>query len=429
MIVIRKVIILFFVFLVTLIISELLLRLSWHASRQVRWSLMAPWEKTEYVSDAELYFRGNPDHPEHDEHGFRNRDALDRADVVAIGDSQTYGVGITRYEAWPKQLGGISGKSVYNMGVSGWGPVQYRGQIDHALGLQPEAVVVALYIGNDIYDAYNLAYEMDTGASLRDEKTAKAIRDLEENQSLTELSIVAALVQGERSKEASPSESDEVARSHKNGFRSYLSRYSMLYALMRGLWYVSSGSGAKFTPWTTDPRDDYWVQLTNLVNKYPKDMIAYEAGNVRTVLTPAYRLQGINFDDPRIAEGVEVALRALDEMYMYCQLQGVDFMVVILPTKEYTFYPFMASNTYNSVAMEKIHRIAHFENEMRDRIFKILDKRKIEYVDMLPVFQNVIKEDRENPFFESLNGHFNASGNKLIAQSINRYFQEKYQEM
>ena len=80
----RKVFMLFLVFLFTLILSELLLRVSWHASSQVRWSLKAPWEKTEFVKDPELNFRGNPDHPEHDAAGFRNLDGMDSADIVGI---------------------------------------------------------------------------------------------------------------------------------------------------------------------------------------------------------------------------------------------------------------------------------------------------------------------------------------------------------
>jgi hypothetical protein len=203
----------------------------------------------------------------------------------------------------------------------------------------------------------------------------------------------------------------------------------MLYALLRGLWYMASGFEDRFTPWSTEPRDDYWAQLTKLAGKYLEEMIVYESGDVRTILTPAHRLQGINNDDPRIAEGVEVALRALDDMHMQCKKQGTEFLVVLLPTKEYTFYPYISAKNYNVDAMEKMHRLARFENEIHERIFAVLEAKETDYLDMLPVFRNVITQDQQNPYFESLNGHYNALGNKLIARSIAAQLQEKMQEM
>lgn len=52
--------------------------------------------------------------PGHDRRGFRNATALRRADVVVLGDSQTWGVDATLEEAWPQQLVRLTGHSVYN---------------------------------------------------------------------------------------------------------------------------------------------------------------------------------------------------------------------------------------------------------------------------------------------------------------------------
>src|SRR5215831_8868753 len=57
--------------------------------------------------------------------GFRNLEVPAHADLVAIGDSFTYGYSATRVDAWPAQVARLAGLSVYNLGMGGWGPDQY----------------------------------------------------------------------------------------------------------------------------------------------------------------------------------------------------------------------------------------------------------------------------------------------------------------
>ncbi len=56
------------------------------------------------LSDERLIVRGNPKHPEHDEKGFRNKSVPQKVDVLAIGDSQTYGTGVNAGQDWPQQM-------------------------------------------------------------------------------------------------------------------------------------------------------------------------------------------------------------------------------------------------------------------------------------------------------------------------------------
>ncbi|MCA9049851.1 MAG: SGNH/GDSL hydrolase family protein [Planctomycetaceae bacterium] len=87
-----------------------------------------------------------------DEHGFRNSKVMATAEIAAIGDSHTQGVNSTAAGAWPQQLGNLLNTSVCNFGVGGYGPLQYDLLIDEALKLKPRAVVVGLYLGNDLGD-------------------------------------------------------------------------------------------------------------------------------------------------------------------------------------------------------------------------------------------------------------------------------------
>jgi len=106
----------------------------------------------------------------HDALGFRNSDVPDSARIIAIGDSNTYGIAATHAESWPSQLAEQTGDTVYNMALGSYGPLQYLRLLEtHALSLNPEVIVVGLYFGNDFYDAFRLANFNDKWKDYGDE--------------------------------------------------------------------------------------------------------------------------------------------------------------------------------------------------------------------------------------------------------------------
>ena len=119
------------------------------------------------VDDPQLGTRVVPYATGHDANGFRNASVPPKVDVVALGDSQTWGINVHTDDAWPQQLEKLSGHSVYNMGVGGYGPIQYWILTDKALGLSPKVIVAGLYFGNDLYDAYSMTYTLNNHAGLR----------------------------------------------------------------------------------------------------------------------------------------------------------------------------------------------------------------------------------------------------------------------
>lgn len=396
-------------FVFSLAIAELLLNLACMGSSRVRWALASPWERTEFVQDPVLKFKGNPDHPEHDQSGFRNSHVPDQVDLVAIGDSQTYGIGVGREETWPQQLAAAGNKSVYNLGMSGWGPIQYLAHIEQATSLSPRVVSVGLYLGNDIYDAYNLSYRWGTGSALKDPGLSRMLNELETVQPLLIQPPASERVQNEGVK-AEVSLTSEL--------RAFLSSRSKLYAFARGLWHLAFGYEVGYTQWTTEFNDDYWQRSRQLAASSPDQMIAFEAEGVRTILTPHYRKVAVNVNDPRIAEGVEVTLRALQVMHKHCEDEGVRLLVVILPTKERVFAPFLTARQYDPKVIQLSRRNTELEDIIRKRIFEVLDAEKIGYVDALPFLQQAVTNNASNPFFESLNGHYSVSGQRVIGRSV-----------
>ncbi|MFG0318215.1 MAG: hypothetical protein ACF8XB_13150 [Planctomycetota bacterium JB042] len=86
-----------------------------------------------------------------DERGFRNPVALERADVLAFGDSFTEGSRVSDDEVWVALLRERLGRSIYNLGMSGTSPRGYRNAlIAYGLPLEPRMAVFLIYEGNDL---------------------------------------------------------------------------------------------------------------------------------------------------------------------------------------------------------------------------------------------------------------------------------------
>ena len=103
-----------------------------------------------------------------DYNGFKNNSVLDKYDIVAMGDSHTYGM--LNGVSWVDSLEEKTQKDIYNMGVWGYGFAQYYHLIDKALSFNPKLVIIGLFMGNDIYDAYNVVYGYDGWSEFRSDK-------------------------------------------------------------------------------------------------------------------------------------------------------------------------------------------------------------------------------------------------------------------
>lgn len=106
----------------------------------------------------------------HDLLGFRNYHVPNIADVVTIGDSQTYGNGNVLDDNWPSQVRSrLHGDRIelYSMAVGGWSAVQYLNMFRYATALRPRVIVVAYYTGNDPDESVTAAYASDMWKAIR----------------------------------------------------------------------------------------------------------------------------------------------------------------------------------------------------------------------------------------------------------------------
>jgi len=113
----------------------------------------------------------------HDLLGFRNSSVPRIAEVVVIGDSQTYGNNSVLTNNWPSRMArelNLAVKDVYSMAVGGWGAAQYLYMVDKAYVFHPRVLVVAFYSGNDPLDSFHMAYGLEEWAFLRPNSSIEA---------------------------------------------------------------------------------------------------------------------------------------------------------------------------------------------------------------------------------------------------------------
>lgn len=340
------------------------------------------------LPDDSLGWRLNPGFPGHDSNGYRNPGVPSSADIVTLGDSQTYGTGVPDGRAWPRVLEASLSSSVYDMSCPSYGPAHSLLLLDDALRLRPRTVLVTLYAGNDLYDSFQLTYVRGILPRLksRDSGRERSIRRAQETEPLTRK--VDRLVEASRE---DPGPGLPVRR--------FFATRSRLYALAKRSFILGRGA----------------VRALSKDPPLPAGLERWGgAGPMKSVLTPAYRLLALDMDDPRVAEGLDVSLAALLEMHQKVRRAGSRLVVVFVPTKESVMAPShrSPSATFRSLAAN--------EARVRSTAEERLRRGGVEYVDTLPVLRAMLSKG-VMPYPPSSDGHPNEAGHAALAQAVAGY--------
>ncbi|MBI1824752.1 MAG: SGNH/GDSL hydrolase family protein [Planctomycetes bacterium] len=103
-----------------------------------------------------------------DANGYRNRSVATTYDIIALGDSFTEGSNVTDEQCWPAQWAKLSGKSVYNLGMSGYDPFHYlESYKEIGEGLRAKIVVCLVYEGNDFRSTKSDEKRLHPSVSMR----------------------------------------------------------------------------------------------------------------------------------------------------------------------------------------------------------------------------------------------------------------------
>jgi lysophospholipase L1-like esterase len=340
-----------------------------------------------YLEDDELLKHTvRPGSSGHDAWGFRNMAVPAATEIVAIGDSQTYGVSAPAKNSWPAALQNLTGKSVYNLSLGGYGPVQYYHLLkSQALKLRPNLVIIGFYFGNDLWDAYDIVYTKDYWGHLRKP---------------------GFIVNNEKQRAIDDGVSSQQTK-WLGSFRDWLAHHSVFYRMFT----LTFGSTLRFFEMKYG-----YSQANHQINILEKNAL-----NIRTGFTPLARLRGLDLDAPEVREGLRLTLELVGQMNDLCSKEGTEFLVALIPTKESVYADYIGDNgeMKNSATMD---RLLANERRVNQLLRKYLDDHSIAYVDLLADLRSAARSKTIYPHSED--GHPNTEGYRVIATAIARFLNE-----
>jgi hypothetical protein len=380
--------------LVTLLLTEALLHLAAAVWRPA--DVLTRQYPPVLTDEREIIFQGNPKWPGHDARGFRNPLALTKADVVAIGDSHTYGSNVASEEAWPAVLGVRLKTTVYNMALVGSGPLQNLEFLRGAAELHPTTVLFGMYFGNDLFDSFVFAQRQGRLTEFVSEGDRLSIDAAERAGPLAER--VSGLFRSTSASAGPPAETRSVGRR----LMLFLSGKSRLFGLLRT---VKQRIGSRRI---LEPRfEDALAELSNVQRQY---VSGFSDGSWKTILTSPYRLATLDQSDPRVRAGLHISMQAIRNMREFCAARGMTFIVVLLPTKEFVFQ----DRVRDWDSQPDYARLMEAEGQSRQTLVRFLLENHIAFVDPLPKLKSSVAQ----PYFENVDGHPNAAGHSIIATTI-----------
>ena len=345
--------------------------------------------------DEILRLRINPNSRAHDSWGFRNKSVPERADIVAIGDSQTYGISALARYTWPETLQRLTGKEVYNLALGGYGPAEYLYLMEQkALQMKPNLIIAGFYLGNDLADTYEAVYTVGYWKGLRN--PALAIKDDTKTDDLEK--------------------PEEKKSPHSRSPQTRL-KY-MAYVITD--WFA--GHSVLYRIVTETYLGDMIRQRRKMDMGEEIIMFRDSEHGINTGFTPETRLQGLDLTRPHLQEGLRLALDFFNRMNEIAGKNGIRFLVVMIPTKETVFADFIEGND-SLPGSPKIDRLIDNERRVSEIAKSYFEEHNIPYLDVLEPLRGAVPYEQIYP--NNYNGHSNKNGYRIIAESIYQYLRGK----
>jgi len=314
--------------------------------------------------------------------GFRNREVPKTADIVAVGDSHTFGNTAKMNESWPYVLGSLVGRHVYNMGMGGYGPNQYFYLSDNrALSLKPSVIIWGLYMGDDFQNAYEITYGLNYWAHLRGYPARNVDADIWDP----------------------PAPKPGALRK----CRVWLARHSVIYQL---LFHASLGGHIQGE-----------TQIRNAVQLYPgvDTTLMIPEKHILEAFRPKSMLTRLDQDNQDIREGMRITFELINEMNQICQQNHIHFVVVVIPIKEEVFSEYLEHNPQLPLS-GVLDKLLPNDRLAREKTFQFLTQAKIAYVDPLPALKRSVSDELYARSATDM--HPSKNGYRVIAEAISEEF-------
>jgi hypothetical protein len=336
------------------------------------------------VPDDILGIRVAPGTVGFDRWGFRNKGVPGSADIVAIGDSHTYGNTATMSDAWPSVVAAVTGQSVYNLGLGGYGPNQYYHLLrTRAVALRPRWVICALYLGDDFENAFLMTYGTDHWSFLRNGHWTRVDANIWET---------------------------EARRSWHQSIRLWFSRHSVLYQVVVHGPVLGKLKGA--------------LQIARAARREDRattSLIDADAG-IQEAFRPLGIRDRLDQRNPAVREGMRITLQLLTLMNQTCRQSGCEFVVVLIPTKETVFADHLLRHPRLHLREVIVDLVAH-EERARAKVRAFLDQAEIRYLDALPALRRNVAAHLYTPSDRDM--HPSKNGYRVIGEAVAAFLENR----
>jgi len=383
-----------------------------------------------HIPDPILGHRPNPQFLGHDDLGFRNELIPPRADMVVLGDSQSYGTGVLREDAWPQQLQKLARKNIYNMAFGGYGPAHSLILMNEVLKFKPKWLVEAFYSGNDLADSFELIYELGQLQHLRHPN-----RDLLEpwvkrgilpsrEECIHTIEIHSKKNKIDSSTKANTNQkvvdftspvpkltwkinikSIRLLKTMGRLIFNYKYRFPKIYRRIRKIKLMFLGEKSATT----------WESIKSKAHRQEISFEIFENPKMNTILTPGYRLVALDFKDARIVEGLRIALEAVLEIDGISKQNNMKFSVLLIPTKEYVVRKEKEQKSNNEDSAYQ--RLIRNETLLWEITQTVLKKHGVTLIDASTALEKSM-DFGNRPYFRSLDGHPSKEGHRALAQLV-----------
>ncbi len=306
-----------------------------------------------------------------DARGFRNAAALDAADVLFVGDSQTWGFAVEPEQAFSARVEAALGRSCYQMANGSYGPVQYLALARRGLELGPADVVVVLYFGNDLVDAVDYA-GLPAAAEVRTQGRSYGVRALSAQRARRAPNLAMSFVDGVLGASMLLDAAADVLKSRLSG----------------GM--LDDQAGA----------------------------VAFAHPTAATVLLPDYRRPALDLVSGAARDGLAVTARCCAAIAAACEARGARLLVATLPTKELCYVRFGAlAQLDDARGVASLRALAASEADARAQLAAALDAEGVAHVDLLDPIVAAMAAGRR-PWFASGDGHLSAVGHDVVGEVL-----------
>lgn len=385
------------VFLLVIIMGTGLLEAMLTLRRRLILAITHP-ERSTFIEEEQLILIAPPNSGDHDSRGWRNPIALNQANIVAIGDSQTWGVNATINQTWYQVMGELTNRTVYGMAQGSYGPVQYAILTERALELSPDIIVVGIYMGSDIMNNYSSVYKHDLYTELRNDNFIDT-----QKPSFYE------------------SQAKEISQHYEQFIVSYIEQNQPILAndlvsqfrlnTQIGRWLIEIGI---LEHERTVPIE--WEAYQAWINDYPEFATVFNDNGILTFFHPSSRLWVVAHDDPRLDEGLRIMENRLTAIQQTTLQAGVKLIILLIPTKEMVYVPFINTNQIHA-------QLAEDETYRRNQIITFLENNEIAYVDALPALQDAVQRN-QTIYPRSFDGHPEPQGYFVIGQAVAEFIND-----